>query len=832
MNFYRALLHLFPKSFRVEYGGEMSRIFAVRLAQTSGRLAIIGLWIETLLDVIPNALRVHGDVLGQDLRFTARSLSRAKGFTFTAVLVAALGVGATTAAFSVTDRVLIRPLPFKDADRLVKVWQSEASYTRFEPSPAVYRDWRKMARSFEEIGAYTQVSMNLLGGGEPLRIQGASVTANLLPLLGVGPFLGRLFTTDEDLEGASGTVILSHGLWKDTFGAREDAIGKTVRLDEQTYNVVGVMPPPFTFPDRSTRFWAPTRFKASDFEDRTNTYLRLVARLKPGVTLEAARADMKLVTDQLRKLNPKENGATVVMLSDEVPAQARLLLVALFGASLCVLLIACTNLASLLIARSLQRRKELAVRTTLGAGRERLVRQLMTESAILALCGGLLGVLLANLVTPLLAELAPANLPLADVASIDPRALAFAALVTVLTGIGFGVLPALRVSGDSNLGALREGARAGVGGPRRLRSALVLTEVAISLVLLVSSGLLIRALWRVQQLSPGFGAEGVLTLRTSLPMARYGPTATRARFYDQVLSEIRGLPGVKSAAYASFLPMVMRGGIWNVTLPGRPEDADDKVSMRFVTPSFFETLGIPLTRGRDLNDFDTRFAPAAAVVSESFARTHWPGQDPIGRVFNVTFQNRIVVGIAGDVRVRGLERESEPQVYLPYQQVADGAVPFYAPKDLAIRSSLDAATILPRVREIIRRADPQVPISDVKTMAAIVEAETAPRSAQLRVLGAFALIAILLAGVGIHGLLAFTVSNRLQEIGVRIALGAARGHILRLVLGDGLRLAALGIGVGAVGAYGAGQGLQALLAGLSPADLCPRSLSPPSSSPS
>lgn len=819
MNLYRALLHLFPKSFRLEYGEEMARIFEGRRAHADGTIGELGLWVETLRDVVATAFLVHGDILRQDMAFTARALRRAPGFTFTAVLVAALGIGATTAAFSVTDRVLIRPLPFLDADRLVKVWQSEASYSRFEPSPAVYRDWKRMSVSFEEIGAYTPVSMNLIGGGEPMRTQGASVTANLLPLLGVAPFLGRPFATDEDLEGAPGVVILSHGLWKDLFGGREDAIGKTVRLDEQTYTLIGVMPPQFTFPDRSTRLWVPLRLKASNFEDRTDTFLRLVAKLKQGVTLDAARAEMKVVTDQLKRLNPKENSATVVMLSDEVPAQARLLLVALFGASLCVLLIACTNLASLLIARSLQRRKELAVRTALGAGRERLVRQLMTESALLALCGGVLGVVLANLATPLLAQLAPANLPLADIASIDLRALAFAAVVTALTGIGFSVFPALRVSGEGNLGGLREGSRGGVGGSRRLRSMLVLSEVAISVVLLISSGLLIRALWRVQQIDPGFAADGVLTLRTSLPMERYAPTATRARFYDQVLAEVRALPGVKSASYASFLPMAMRGGIWTVTLPGRAQDADDKVSMRFVTPGYFETLGIPLTRGRDVNDFDTRLAPAVAVVSGSFARTHWPGQDPIGRVFDVTFQDRIVVGIAGDVRVRGLERESEPQVYLPYLQVADGAVQNYAPKDMAIRSSLDAATLLPGIREIIRRADPQVPISDVKTLTAIVDAETGPREAQLRVLGAFALIAILLAGIGIHGLLAFTVSNRLQEIGVRIALGAARGHILGLILGDAFRLAAAGTLVGVIAAWSAGQAMQALLAGLNPADL-------------
>ena len=820
MNFYAALLRLFPKSFRLEYEGEMRRIFASRLKGASSSGQVLGVWLSTFLDVVPNAFMAHMDILKQDMRFTVRALGRAPGFTITAILVAALGVGATTAAFSVTDRVLFRPLPFSDPDRLVKLFQAEPGYSRFEPSPAHYRDWKAMNSSFEDMGAYTALTVNLVGGGEPMRIQGSSVTANLLPLLGVAPLLGRLFMPDEDLEGSSGTLLLSHGLWKDAFGGREDAVGKIVRLDEQAYVVLGVMPPEFTFPDKATRLWVPIRFQPDNFLDRENHYLHLLARLRPRVSLQAARADMAVVSAQLKRQHPKENDITIVQLSDQVPAQARLLLTALLGASLCVLLIACTNLASLLIARSLHRRRELAVRTALGAGRERLARQLITESVTLATCGGLLGVALAAAVTPLLAQLAPVNLPLSNTSPIDLRVLFFAGLITALTGIGFGVIPALRVSSDGNPGGLREGARGGVGGPRRLRSALVLAQVAISVVLLVSSGLMVRALWRVKQIAPGFEAQGVLTMRTSLPMSRYAPTAMRAQFYDRVLAEVRALGGVKSAAFASFLPMAMRGGIWDVTFKSRPEDTvENKVSLRFITPDFFETLGIRVTQGRDVNAFDTRYAPAAAVVSESFARKYWPNEDPIGRQFNVTFQDRIVVGVVSDIRVRGLERESEPQVYLPYQQVADGAVPFYAPKDLAISTSLDPAAILPSVREIIRRADSQVPISDVRTMAAIVEAETSPRSAQLRVLAAFAFIAILLAGIGIHGLLAFTVSNRLQEIGVRLALGATRKNILGLILGDGMRLAAGGAIVGLVGAYGAGRFIQALLAGVSPADL-------------
>ena len=819
MNSYNALLLLYPKSFRQEYGDEMRQIFRERLEKADGAIAFLSVWFSAIRDVVPNALLTHLDILSQDLKFTVRTLLRTPGFTITAVVVAALGIGATTAAFSVTDRVLFRELPFFDSEKLVSLYQAEPGYSRFEPSPSHFRDWKQMNAVFEDMGAYATTSMNLIAGVEPQRVNGAWASSNLFGVLHVAPQVGRLFTPEEDTEGAPGTVILSYGLWVDAFGGSASVVGKNIRLDEQSYTVVGVMPRSFSFPNRATRFWTPFRFTPGHYEDRENHYLGIVGRLKPGISLDGARAGMKAVNERLKLTYPKENDLTLALLRDQTPSQARLLLVALFGAALCVLLIACTNLASLLIARSLQRRKELAVRTAIGAGRERLIRQLVTESVVLAVCGGALGIALAYGATPLLAQLAPTNLPLTDVAAIDGRILAFAALMTLVTGIGFGIVPALALNGEHSLDGLREGARGGVGGRRRLRSALVFAEVAISVVLLVSCGQLVRALWKVQGTDPGFATEGLLTARTSLSTTRYAPTALRAQFFERVLTEVRALPGVKSAAYTSFLPMVMRGGIWDVKIPGREENkAEDKVSMRFVTPGYFETLGIPLLQGRDFNTFDTRTAPSVLVVSESFAKRYWPDQDPIGRVVNVTFEDRVIVGVAADVKVRGLERISEPQVYLGHQQINDGWVPFYTPKDLAVRVAGDPVTMAPAVREIIRRADPLVPVSDVRTMKNIIEAETASRSAQLKVLQAFALIAILLAAVGLHGLIAFSVSNRLQEIGVRIALGADKGHIVRLVIDDGLRLAAAGVAVGIGLAYAAGRSMSALLAGLDPFD--------------
>src|ERR1039457_6912825 len=763
MRAYDLLLRLYPASFRAEYGEEMRAIWARRRRDASGPLAAAALWIATVFEVLLNAAAVHWDILRQDLRYTARTLARSPGFALTAILVLALGVGANTAAFSVTDFVLIRPLPFPEPDRLVKLWEKLPGYSAMELSPANYVDWKHMSKSFEGMGAFCNTSVNLVGQGDPERIEGAPITADLFPLLGVQPLMGRLFTPAEDREGAPGTLLLSYQLWQAVFGGDASVIGRRVNLDNEPYVVIGVMPRDFHFPSRNAELWMPTRFHEhdDDFRDRNNNYLNVVARLKPGVSLDRARAEMGVVAGLLETQYPenKQTTASVYLLRDDMPQQSRLLLLALSGAAICVLLIACANLANLLLARGLARQRELAVRAAMGAGRERLVRQLVTESLVLALAGGALGVLVAAAAVPLLARLVPASLPIAQSPSIDLRVLIFAGLVSGLTGIGFGVLPALRACRHSDFSALREGTRAGGGHKERLRSLLVVAEVTASVVLLVAAGLLVRALWRIEATDPGFRTGGVLTLRTALPLPKHNETARRAGFYTQVLSGVRALPGVSSAAYISFLPMVMRGGIWPVIVDGKSVETQRSgahtASLRYVTPGFFATMGIPLHRGRDVGESDSMDAPFAAVVSESFVRRYWPDQDPLGRHFTMAFHDRMVVGVVGDIRVRGLERNSEPQVYLPYRQVPDGWLAFYPPKDLVIRSATGPGTLLPAVRRIIRGADAEQPVSDVRTMADIVEAQTASRSAQVRVLGAFAAIAFLLAGVGIHGLLPF-----------------------------------------------------------------------------
>jgi predicted permease len=827
MRFYRLLLLFYPASFRGEYRDELCAVFTARRQRTTGLAPVASLWVHAIGDVLVNAARVHWDILRQDLRYARRSLARTPGFAVTAVLVTALGIGANTAVFSLTDQVFLRPLPYVDADRLVKVWENVPGYTRMETSAPNFRDWRRMSMSFSTIGAFTGLAMNLVGATEPKRLEGATVGADVIRMLGVPPQIGRIFTDDDDKAGAPQTVILSYALWRSEFGGRADVLGTRVRLDDAEHVVIGVMPAAFVFPTRETQIWTPLQLDPED-TDRDNNYLHVLARLKPGVSLAAAQAEMNVVTEQLERAYPKENRrtrATVHLLRDQVPSQNRLMLFALTGASLCVLLIACTNLASLLLARVLKRRRELAMRTALGAGRERLVRQLLTESLVLSTIGGLLGIAVAVAAVPLLARLVPPTLPVAEASAIDPRVLIFAAIITLATGIGFGVVPALRVASDRDLSGLREGSRGGAGRrTERLRALLVAAEVAASVVLLISAGLLIRALWRVQAVDPGFSTAGVITVQTPLSLEKYAATGRRVDLYSRILSEVRALPGVTSAAYISFLPMVWRGGIWPVEVEGPsaiPEDLRGQraASLRYVTPGFFSTLQIRLRQGRDISESDTQKAPGVAVISESFARRYWPGQDPMGKRFTFAFLPRTVVGVVDDIRVRGLERESEPQVYLSYQQVPDGAIRFYAPKELVVRSSVDPATLVPMVRAIIRTVDPDLPIAAVRTLQDVVETDTASRATQLRVLTAFAALSLLLAGVGLHGLLSFAVSQRVPEISLRMALGARRGDVLTLILRQALILAVCGAIVGMALAYAAGRWMQGLLFGVQPGDL-------------
>jgi len=834
MRSYRLLLHLYPASFRHEYGEEMAAILARRLADASNPVARAIVGIAAAVETIGNAALVHLDLLRQDLRYIVRTLRRSPGFAAMAVAIVALGIGATTAAFSVTDFVLIRPLPYREPERLVQLWETTPGYSGMELSAPNFRDWIAASRSFESAGVSHSEALTIVTGGEPHRFQGAAISAGVLPTLGVTPLLGRAFTEADDTAGAAGTVMLGYRLWQTEFGGDPAVIGRRIDgqmdIEADTFTIVGVMPRDFHYPTASADFWVTTRFRPDDYVplERSNNWLDGIARLRPGVTVDQAHAEAQVIMARLREQYPKENkdtGARVVSMREDLSARSVMLLEALSAAAACVLLIACMNLANLLLARGLERRRELAVRTAIGAGRERVVRQLLTESLVLAGVGGAIGIALAIAAVPLLSQLVPQTLPIAASPSIDGRVIGVALLLTLVTGVAFGMAPILRSGAGRDLAALRDGARAGGGRREHLRSALVLGEIAASVVLLVSAGLLIRALLAIQGTNPGFDVDHVLTMRVELPIPEYAPVPMRQAFYDRVLQQVRALPGVRAAGFISYLPISrFRGGIWPVKVKGDTEAAGDVrgannvAALRFVTPGYFAALRIPLLRGRDIDDGDTRQRPFVAVVSESFAKRYWPGEDPIGRHFDFAFEDRTVVGVVGDVKFRGLERQSEPQAYLSAPQVKDNWITGYAPRALAIRVSGAPLGLAPEVRAVVHGAAPKVAITEVQTLADMVDLDTASRSTQVRVLGAFAAIAFVLAAVGIHGLLSFAVSQRTQEIGVRMALGAQPRDVVRMIVAGAIRLGVMGLVLGIALAYVAARSMEALLAGVKPHD--------------
>ena len=778
------------------------------------------------------------DGLRQDLRQSARAFRRSPGFAAAVILVTALGVGATTAVFTLTDYVLLRPLPFPEPDRLVTLLQGSAARPATlrglrgtnEISPALYLAW-KSSPSFSVMGAYGMASSNLSGRGEPERLDGAIVTADAIDAVGIAPAIGRTLTKDDDLSGAPCRLLISDSLWRRQFGADRSALGSLVRLDDESCEVIGVMPRGYNFPARTTTFWRPARFAPDDARNFGNRFLRAIARLDPITSFDEARAALTTMSASLAPTWPPEAAdlaPVMVQFRDEIADQPRLLLWAMSGAAACLLLIACTNLASLTLARASARARELAVRTALGASRRRLIRQLLTEGLVLAAAGGILGALIGIIAVPTAARLVPTSLPIAETPAVDLRMLVIAMLTTLATAVGFGVVPALRAARRADAGDLRESARTGsTRASARLRDALVIVQVAASIVLVVGAVLLLRALGRVQSTPTGFSTEHVITVRTMLPFSEYGLQARRHALYRQVIDDVATLPGVTAVAYTSYLPMTMRGGVWDVRIAGRavPPGRVETASARFITPQYFTAMQIPLMSGRPFDESDSAQAQPVAIVSQSFVSAYLDGQAAIGRTFQFgPAGQRSIVGVVGDVRVRGLETRSEPQVYLSYQQQGDNRTMGYTPKDLVVRitgyESDDGAlnALLPAIRRVVRNADPDLPISDAQPLANIVAGETVTRAVQVRVLGLFAAVSCVLAGVGLHGLLAFVVSARIREFGVRLALGAQPRQILALVAKRGLILGGIGVLSGVWIAYIAGRSIESLLAGLSPAD--------------
>jgi predicted permease len=816
-SFYRRLLALYPASFRAEYESELVRAFEER---TRGE-GVVTKTAAAVRDVVPNALAAHGAMLRQDLAYAIRTMGRSRGFVATVVLITALGVGANTATFSVADFVLVRPLPFPDAGSIVMLCEGPKDGSGWgcmnQLSPANFRDVTAQTKQTLGWGAFTGASANLVGYGEPLRAPAALVNPGVFPTLGVRPLLGRFIDSPDE-----NVVVISYGLWQTRFASDSSIVGKSIRLDEVPRTVIGVMPKGFYFPDRGPQLWLPLVLDPTQYEDRNNSFINAIGRLAPGAGLREARSEFTLLFDRLSRDFPATNAETGFSLfkqRDQMLPRNRLIILALCGASLSLLLLTAANLANLLLVRAAGRERELAVRTALGAGRERLMRQLLTEGLLLAFLGGVAGVVVASLAVPLLSYLVPSSLPIDARPGVDGRALAIALAFTALVAVGFGLIPATSIARRSGFTALREGGRDS-GGRQRLRAALVSVEVALSVVLLVSSAFFVRALLKVQAVDTGFSADGVVTMRTALSNARANDTIARVQFYDQVLSGLKALPGVEAAAYTSGLPMVLTGGITDIEITGleRPTDRrDNGASIRLVTPDFFKALRLPVRRGRTFEETDRMGRTLVAVISESFASEFWPNQGPVGKSFRTRGRDYLVVGVVGDIKVRGPERTAEPQLYVAAAQ-AGPVGGLYIPRDLVVRTRGQGLSLVPAIREVVRRVDPTQPISEVAVLRDVVDRMTADRLAQVRVLSALAAVALVLTAIGIHGLLAFMVAQRSREIGVRLALGAEPGRVARMIVGEAGRLALVGAIPGTFAAYAAARATQALLFGIPPGD--------------
>ena len=765
-----------------------------------------------------------------DIRYGIRGLLKRPGFTAISVITLALGIGANTAIFSVVNAVLLKPLQLREPERLVMVWEDAAfvGFPRNTPAPANYVDWKTQNHSFEDMAASATASFNLTGDGEPERVSAYSVTANFLPLLGVQPLLGRVFVPDEDRPGANKVTVLSYQLWQSRYGGDRQIINRNIQLDGEKYTVVGVMPAGFQFLDKEVRLWVPLRLEPADLTNRGGHYLTVVARLKQDVNLTQAQADMSAIMVRIAKDHPNESfdgklGAIVLPMREQLVGDVRGSLLVLLVAVAFVLLIACANVAGLLLARAVSRRREIALRVALGANRLRVVRQLLTESLLLASMGGVIGSALAVWSFAFLQKLIPENMAASTSLKLDIRILLFALVVSIITGIVFGLAPALQAANaDLNEALKQNSSRTTSTG--RLRNAMIVFEVALSLVLLVGAGLLIQTLFQLFNQYSVLAPEKVLTLRTVLPLAKYKEPQQRTGFYQQVLKRVEHLPGVVSAGYSTTVPLSWKGGTSGFypegikePIPGMAYDANH----RQVSADYLKSMNVPLRQGRYFNDRDDEQSLPVVIINETMARQYWPGESALGRRFKLddSDANRPwmeVVGIVADIRQMGLDVPVKAEMYMPYQQVKD--YEFYTPRDLVIRTSGDTSSLMGGVRQAVREVDPDQPISNVATMAELLGVEAAQRRMGMIMLVAFAVLALLLASLGIYGLLAYFVTQHTNEIGMRLALGATRRNIVMLVLRKGMGLTLLGVTIGLAASFALTRLMSSLLFGVKAAD--------------
>ena len=772
----------------------------------------------------------------KDLTYAARVLLKSPGFTAVAVLAVALGVGANTAIFSVVNAVLLKPLSYEEPDRLVLI---NHNYPKIDLKASVsapgYHYYRDNNKSFAGVAAMTGWNVNLTGEGEPERLQGMTVTPNVFQTLGATPTAGRTFTEEEGKTGNNKVVVFSDGFWRRRF-AGLPVVGKSVMLNGEPYTVVGVMPPSFTFGrefgGQTPDLWSPITFTPQQLDASTgltNEYLGVVARLKDGVGFAQAQAELDAMAADLRRqympgADANNWGLLLTRYDEFVVGQIRKPLMILLGAVLFVLLIACANVANLMLARSAVRQKEIAVRTALGASRWRVVRQLLTESVLLSVAGGGVGLLLAMWGVDLLLRVNDNKIPRAAEVGLDGNVLLFTLGVSVLTGLIFGLAPAFQTSNVNLHDTLKEGGRSGRGGVRRgVRDALVVVEITLAVILLVGAGLLIRSFVRLQQVSPGFQPSGLLTMQVSLPGTKYKDNAARALFDRQLLEALRALPGVRSAATTTTLPMSGNNQSGSFQIEGRqvaPGESAPHGDRWRPSEDYFETMGIPLVRGRYFDARDTADSQPVAIVSEALARKYWPNEDPVGRRISVERRPnsqdplwREIVGVVGHVRNEGLEGESRGQYYIPYSQRATGSEMF-----IVVRTDADPSALAPSVRGAVASVDRDLPVFRVMTMEKMVADSLAQRRFSLFLFGVFAALALALAVVGLYGVMSYAVAQRTHEIGLRMALGAQARDVLRMVVGQGMLLVAAGLVLGLLGALALTRLMSSLLFEVSAAD--------------
>lgn len=836
--FYRLLLLFCPAEFREEYGSEMARLFRDR-CRREGTLRVL---LEALPDLAIAAVREHMETLWKDFRHSVRLMRKSPGFVAVAVMTIGLGIGANTAIFSVVNAVMLRPLPYAEPERLVGIWGTRANQAgQSFLSPASFLDCKTQGRVLEQTEGLEYETVNLIAGAEPVRLRGARASAGIFSLLGVPALLGRTFLVEDDRDGASPVAVLSYSLWQQRFGSDPQAVGRSVTLNDRVHTVVGIMPPILQYPLNGPAVWTPLAMSAKESQTRHTSNVQVFARLKPGISPAQAQAELTAMARRDEGLYPQyvDWSAKIVRLNEQMVADVRKSLLVLFAAVGLVLLIACSNISNLLLARATMRRREIAMRTALGANRSRIIRQLLTESVVLASLGGAAGLVSANwALKALLLVVPPGVLDRSrGELGIDTRVLAFTLAASLLAALIFGLVPALRASRlDLNASLKEAGRSAGTGTrDRRLRNALVTSEVALSFLLLIGAGLLMLSFWRLQNVSPGFRTEKLLTFRVALSQSKYkdelvpsGDTFVWSgrqvpAFYDQVLERLGALPGVIAAAASGYAPFTGENNSATFETEEarymeskRPPRDIPMAFFRPISPNYFRTLGIPLLRGRELTSRDNENDRPVAVINDTMARRFWPGENPIGRRFRTSskFPWRTIVGIVGDVRYRGLGAAAIPEMYFTHRQAL---WPQHA-MTVVLRTAGDPANLTTAARREILAIDPDLPIYDVRTMEDLVYKSLAGPRFNMLLLEIFAGLALILAAVGVYGVIGYSVTQRTHELGLRMAMGAQARDVIRLILREAMILTSIGLAAGLVAALLATRVLSTLLFSVRPTD--------------